>query len=59
MSYHHIIIIIIIFLGLGFTNEWEYVIFGLLSLAYLEQHDDLQFHHFPANGIISFFFMAE
>jgi hypothetical protein len=30
-----------------------------LSLAYLTQCDDLQFHPFPATDTISFFDMAE
>jgi hypothetical protein len=38
--------IIIISLGLCSTNEWEHEIFGLLSIAYITQHDDLQFHPF-------------
>jgi hypothetical protein len=38
------IIIIIIILGLGSTSGQEHVIFGLLDLIYLIQHDDLQFH---------------
>jgi hypothetical protein len=41
-----IITIIAIILGLGSTNKQEHVILGLLSLAYLTQHDDLQFHPF-------------
>jgi hypothetical protein len=36
-----------IILGLGPTNQQEYVIFGLLSLAYLTQHDP-QFHPFSS-----------
>jgi hypothetical protein len=38
-----IIIIIDIIVGLGSTNEWEHVIFGLLSLTYLIQHEGLLF----------------
>jgi hypothetical protein len=38
------IIIFIIILGLGSTNDLELVIFGLLNLAYFAQHDELQFH---------------
>jgi hypothetical protein len=30
-----------------------------LSLAYLTQRDGLQFHTFPVNDIMSFFFMVE
>jgi hypothetical protein len=40
------ITITIIGLVLGSTNEREHVIFGLLSLAYLTQLGDLQFHPF-------------
>jgi hypothetical protein len=39
-------LITIIILGPVFTNEWGYVIFGFLSLAYLTQHGDLQSHSF-------------
>jgi hypothetical protein len=39
-------IIIIIILGLETTNEGEHGIFGFLSLTYLTQHEDLQFHPF-------------
>jgi hypothetical protein len=43
----NIIIIIKIILGLGSTNKWEHeILLDLLSLAYLTQHDDLQFHLF-------------
>jgi hypothetical protein len=42
----HSCLIIIIILGLGPTNEQENAIFGLLSLVYLTQYDDLQFHPF-------------
>jgi hypothetical protein len=38
---------------------WVLMIFGFLSLVYPTQHDDLQSIHFPANDMISFFFMAE
>jgi hypothetical protein len=38
---HSCPVIIIIILGLGSTNEWKYGIFGLLSLTYFTQHDDL------------------
>jgi hypothetical protein len=41
-----IIAIIIIILGLGSTNDREHVIFDLLSLAYLSQHDDHKFYLF-------------
>jgi hypothetical protein len=50
---------IIIILGVGSTNELEHVIFGFLSLVYFTQYDISSSIHFPANGIISFFFMAE
>jgi hypothetical protein len=53
-----IIIINIIILNLGSTNEQEYSIFGFLRLVYLTQHDDLQFHSFSASETISFFFMS-
>jgi hypothetical protein len=39
-------IIIIIFLGLGSTDEQEHVTFSLSSLAYLTSHYNLQFHSF-------------
>jgi hypothetical protein len=41
-----IIIIIIIILGTASTNEHKYVIFGILSLTYFTQHDDIWFHSF-------------
>jgi hypothetical protein len=37
--YHH-------HLGLVSTYEWKHAIFGFLSLAYLTQHDNIQFHPF-------------
>jgi hypothetical protein len=44
MSYHHHHNHI---LGLGFTNEQEHGIFGILSFTYLTEHDDnLQVHPF-------------
>jgi hypothetical protein len=51
------IIIIIIIVSLGSMNEQEHGIFGLLSLVYLAQHYDLQFH--PFSHKITVFFMAE
>jgi hypothetical protein len=43
-----IIIITIIILGIGSTNEQEYTLFGILSLAYLTQQDYFQFHLFSS-----------
>jgi hypothetical protein len=55
-----IITVITIILGVGFTNGQEPELFGLSSLAYLAQHNDLLSSiHFPVNDIMSFFFMAE
>jgi hypothetical protein len=45
-SFTFIIIIIVVNIMLGSTNEWEHVIFGLLSLTCDTQHDDLQVHPF-------------
>jgi hypothetical protein len=50
-----IIITIIIILGLCSADVWGYVTSGLSRLVYITQHDDLQFHHFPVNNLISFF----
>jgi hypothetical protein len=41
-----IVVVVIILLGLGSKNEREHMLSGHLSLAYLMQHDDLQFHPF-------------
>jgi hypothetical protein len=38
--------IVVFALDLKSTNEGEYVIFGLLSLANIAQNDVLQFHSF-------------
>jgi hypothetical protein len=59
ISYSCPIIIIIIILVLGSTNEWEHAIFGFLGLSYLTQHMISSFFHFPANDTIMFFFMTE
>jgi hypothetical protein len=44
------VIIVLIILGLSSTNGQEHAVFGLLSLVYLAQHDDLQFHPFSLTG---------
>jgi hypothetical protein len=49
----------VVSLGLDSAYERKYVIFAFLSLAYLTQHNDLQFHLFSLNNKISFFLMAE
>jgi hypothetical protein len=41
--------------GLESTNEWEHVTVSLLSLAYLTQHKDLQFHPFSCKWQIFIF----
>jgi hypothetical protein len=46
LSHSHPIIIIIIILDLGSTNEWEREVFGFLILAYFIQHNYLHFHPF-------------
>jgi hypothetical protein len=40
------IVVIMIILSLGSTNEQEHALFWLLSLACLSQRDELQFHQF-------------
>jgi hypothetical protein len=45
------------YFSLDYTYEQTHVIFGFLCLAQLNQHDS--WFHFPANYIISLFFMAE
>jgi hypothetical protein len=51
-----VIIVVNIMLGLYSTNEQKHVVFGLWSLAYFAQHDNLQLHLFFCKR--HFFFMA-
>jgi hypothetical protein len=46
-----IVITIIIILSLDSTNEWKHVIFGFWGLAYLAQHDSIQFHPFSCKWL--------